>query len=256
MQIVGLTGLLGVLLIAITQMRINTVNLYLASTNLQSFFSRVFRLTLPRTFWVVAACVAGYLLMLTNVFSYVLDALNYQGIAIVAWVGVALGARRVPAPPRRAARRRWSSGPAASRPSIPAGSRRGSSATARRRDPEDHRHDREPVLRNLGPAADVRDRVRGIHPRHDGGEARTGSRWRGPYDPLDEVEDPWEVRVRCHRCDKSYVAQEMDRDPTADHQAICAACATGPAFYAAARHEAHDAAEAAPAAVPAGRANP
>ena len=28
--------------------------------------------------------------MLTNVFSYVLDALNYQGIAIVAWVGVAL----------------------------------------------------------------------------------------------------------------------------------------------------------------------
>ena len=28
--------------------------------------------------------------MLTNIFSYVLDALNYQGIAIVAWVGVAM----------------------------------------------------------------------------------------------------------------------------------------------------------------------
>ena len=37
--------------------------------------------------------------------------------------------------------------------------------------------------------------------------------------------------MRCHRCDKSYVAQEMDRDPTAGHQAICAACATGTAFF-------------------------
>ena len=35
-----------------------------------------------------------------------------------------------------------------------------------------------------------------------------------PNDPIDEVEDAWEARVRCHRCDKSYVAQEMDRDPT------------------------------------------
>ena len=35
---------------------------------------------------MVFAVVVGYLLMLTNIFSYVLDALNYQGIAIVAWV--------------------------------------------------------------------------------------------------------------------------------------------------------------------------
>ena len=46
-----------------------------------------------------------------------------------------------------------------------------------------------------------------------------------PDDPTDEVDDPWEARVRCHACDKSYIAQEMDRDPTAGHQAICAACA-------------------------------
>ena len=30
----------------------------------------------------------------------------------------------------------------------------------------------------------------------------------------------------------------MDRDPTAGHQAICAECATGQAFYRAAREEA------------------
>jgi hypothetical protein len=59
-----------------------------------------------------------------------------------------------------------------------------------------------------------------------------------PNDPRDEVSDPWEDRVRCHACDKSYLAQEMDRDPSAGHQAICAACATGPAFYGAAKAEA------------------
>ena len=52
-EIVNLTGILGLALITITQMRINTVNLYLASTNFQWFFSRIFRLNLPRTAWVV-----------------------------------------------------------------------------------------------------------------------------------------------------------------------------------------------------------
>ena len=89
-DIVGVTGLLGVLLIAITQFRINVANAYLASTNLQSFFSRLFRLHLPRVFWLVVAGVIGYILMLTNIFSYVNDALAYQGIAIVAWVAIAL----------------------------------------------------------------------------------------------------------------------------------------------------------------------
>ena len=65
-----------------------------------------------------------------------------------------------------------------------------------------------------------------------------------PFDPIDEVDDPWEVRVRCHRCDKHYLARETDRDPSAGHQAICAGCATGRAFYAAARKRGADAAHA------------
>jgi hypothetical protein len=62
-----------------------------------------------------------------------------------------------------------------------------------------------------------------------------------PNDPIDEVDDAWEARVRCHRCDRSYVAHEMDRDPTAGHEAICAACATGRAFHTAASREAREA---------------
>ena len=58
-----------------------------------------------------------------------------------------------------------------------------------------------------------------------------------PGDPALEVDDPSEARVRCHACDRSYIAQEMDRDPIAGHQAI-ARSATSPAFYRASHEEA------------------
>ena len=58
-----------------------------------------------------------------------------------------------------------------------------------------------------------------------------------PGDPALEVDDPREARVRCHKCQRSYIATEMDRDPTAHHQAICAECATSQAFYRSAREE-------------------
>jgi purine-cytosine permease-like protein len=237
-QIVNLTGILGLALIVITQMRINTVNLYLASTNFQSFFSRIFRLNLPRTAWVVVACVVGYLLMLTNVFSYVFDALNYQGIAIVAWVGVALAhvwyLRR----------------------------------EQMKLEGVEFRPGRIPAFNPGGIAAWVAATAVGVILKiADTTESQFFDTWglpltfaiafgvyalathyarpgwfamARPNDPALEVEDPWEARVRCHRCEKSYLAREMDRDPTAGQQAICAACATGTAFYAAARREARE----------------
>jgi purine-cytosine permease-like protein len=248
-QIVNLTGLLGLLLIYITQTRINTVNLYLASTNMQSFFSRVFRLNLPRTFWVVAACAIGYLLMLTNVFSYVLDALNYQGIAIVAWVGVALA---------HVAYLRTQN---------------------RRLEGLEFRPGRIPAFNPGGLVAWVAATAFGVLTKvYASGASQFFPTWglpltfviafgvyalslvaarpswfemARPHDPMDEVDDPWDARVRCHRCDKSYLAREMDRDPSAEHRAICAACATGTSFYVAARREALDAkAPAPPAAEP------
>jgi purine-cytosine permease-like protein len=244
-QIVSLTGLLGLALIVITQFRINTINLYLASTNLQSFFSRVFRLTLPRTVWVVAGAIIAYLLMLTNVFGYVLDALNYQGIAIVAWVGVALA----------------------------------HVVFLRRRNVEldalEFRPGRVPAFNPGGIAAWVGATGVGLILKiGDSTSSQFFELWgllvtfaiafagysvallvarpawfemRRGDDPADEVDDPWETRVRCHGCDKSYLAREMDRDPTAGYQAICAACATGPAFQRAARRDAVDV----PATVPA-----
>jgi purine-cytosine permease-like protein len=235
-SIVSLTGVLGVALIVITQTRINTVNLYLASTNYQSFFSRVFKLTLPRTAWVVFTVAVGYLLMLTNVFSYVLDALTYQGIAIVAWVGVAL------------AHVVYMRGHHLKLEGL------------------EFRPGRVPAFNPGGILAWTLATAAGVILKATA--AHTGQlfatwglplvfalalsiyaltlRWaRGswftmtrPFDPIAEVDDPWEARVRCHHCDKHYLAREMDRDPAGDHQAICASCATGAHFYRAARHEA------------------
>lgn len=235
-HIVQLTGLLGLLLIAVTQMRINTVNLYLASTNLQSFAARVLRLSLPRTLWVLAACAIAYALMLTNVFSYVLDALNYQGIAIVAWVGVALAhiwyLRRERKPLEGIEFRPGR---------VPAFNPGGISAWL--------------LATGVGLVLKLTDsatsqfwEVWGLPLTFAlafGGytlfllAARAG--WFSvarPFDPLDEVDDAWEERVRCHACDRSYLAREMDRDPAAGHEPICAACATGGAFERAARREA------------------
>jgi hypothetical protein len=85
-----LMGLGGLAFVWITQTRINTANYYLASVNMESFAETVFRLKLPKVLW---ACVVGvfvYLLMLADVFAYILQALAYQGIFVVAWVAIAL----------------------------------------------------------------------------------------------------------------------------------------------------------------------
>jgi hypothetical protein len=237
-SIVNLTGVLGLALIAITQTRINTVNLYLASTNFESFFSRLLRLGLPRTFWVVFACAVGYLLMLTNVFSWVIDALAYQGIAIVAWVGVAL------------AHVYYLRGQQLMLEGL------------------EFRPGRIPAFNPGGIAAWVLATAVGVILKVT--DSTTSQFWEvwglpltfaiaflvyvgatraakpswfamaRPHDPIAEVDDPWEARVRCHSCDKFYLAREMDRDPAGEHRPICAACATGAQFYAAARRESRE----------------
>ncbi|MEE3643023.1 MULTISPECIES: hypothetical protein [unclassified Brenneria] len=89
--ILNLLGLWGLLFVWITQTRINTANYYLATVNMQVFFDRLFRLRGRKIVW---ACIVGavvYVLMLADIFSYILQALAYQGVFVVAWVGVALG---------------------------------------------------------------------------------------------------------------------------------------------------------------------
>lgn len=88
--VVGSLGFAGVLLIIVSQTRINSANFYLASTNLQVFVHRALRLDVPRAVWVVVTAVLAYLLMLTDVLGYLLQALAWQGVLITAWVAIAV----------------------------------------------------------------------------------------------------------------------------------------------------------------------
>jgi len=89
MAILQLMGLWGLLFVWATQTRINTANYYLATLNMQAFFGR-FGMRGSYLMWAVAVGVIVYGLMLADVFAYLLKALAYQGIFVVAWVGVAL----------------------------------------------------------------------------------------------------------------------------------------------------------------------
>ncbi|ACS86162.1 purine-cytosine permease family protein [Musicola paradisiaca] len=89
-NILNLLGFWGLLFVWVTQTRINTANYYLATMNMQVFFDRLFRLRYRKIVWACVAGAAVYVLMLADVFAYILQALAYQGVFVVAWVGVAL----------------------------------------------------------------------------------------------------------------------------------------------------------------------
>ncbi|MCF6476118.1 thiamine permease [Nonomuraea sp. MG754425] len=237
-MIIGLMGFWGLVVVWLTQSRINTANYYVASTNLEAMATRAFGVRLPRVAALGLAGVVTYLIMLTDVLSYVLVALAWQGVFVVAWVGVVLTHIVL------------------------------------------HRHgDRDglPEFRpgrvvTLAPGAVVWlvASLAGITVYEFTGVF--GTTWSAPltlvlsvvlyvaadriggrvllarrHDPRDEVTDIWEARVRCHRCDHSYIAAEMDRDPSvAGQPAICADCAgRNRAFRRAAVAEARELATAA-----------
>jgi hypothetical protein len=88
--IIAMMGLAGLLFVWVTQTRINTANYYLAAVNLESLGRLALGLNLSKRIWAMVVGVIVYVLMLSDVFSYLLQALAYQGIFVVAWVAVAL----------------------------------------------------------------------------------------------------------------------------------------------------------------------
>lgn len=218
--IVSLMGFWGLFWIWASQTRINTANFYLSSSNWQNFFARAFNLVLPRTFWLGVVAVVVYLMMLTDVLSWLLDALRFQGVVIVGWVAVVL------------THLAWSR----LRNIAP--------------DQVEFRPGRVPLVNPGGLTAWVVASGTGILLLAVAGDF--GGVWAPPitcvvavgvygvslrfarkswyvmarpHDPRHEVDDHWSARVRCHHCGDAYVAYEMDRDPSHNHEAICLACA-------------------------------
>ncbi|NTZ09431.1 purine-cytosine permease family protein [Burkholderia metallica] len=90
LALLKLMGLWGLLFVWVTQSRINTANYYLAAVNMQAFFLKVAGLRAPKFVWALVVGAVVYALMMADIFSRILQALAYQGIFVVAWVGVAL----------------------------------------------------------------------------------------------------------------------------------------------------------------------
>jgi len=89
LRILGVSA--GLAWVFVTQTRINTANYYLATLNLQALICELMHVHVPKV--VCAICVGALVLTLTcvtDVFSYLLAALNYQSVFVAAWAGVAL----------------------------------------------------------------------------------------------------------------------------------------------------------------------
>ena len=88
--LIKVMGFAGLVFVWVSQTRINTANYYLAAVNMESFAQTALKIRAPKALW---ACVVGaisYALMMGDVFHYILQALAWQGIFVVAWVAVAL----------------------------------------------------------------------------------------------------------------------------------------------------------------------
>ena len=87
--IVTMMGLLGLLVIWVSQTRINTANYYLGTANLRAFGERL-KIKLPNVVWLIITAIIIYLMMLLPIVEYLLLALAYQGVIVTAWVAIAL----------------------------------------------------------------------------------------------------------------------------------------------------------------------
>lgn len=90
LALLKLMGFMGLVFIWISQTRINTANFQMATVNLQSFLYRTLKIKFGKVTVAILVGVLVFMLMLTDVFSFILQALAYQSIFVVSWVVIAL----------------------------------------------------------------------------------------------------------------------------------------------------------------------
>lgn len=227
---IAIMGGWGLALVWVTQARINTANYYVASTNIEALFTRLFNCALPRVYAVLISGAFAYLFMLTNVLNYLNTALSWQGAFIASWVGILLVHVYLS------------------------------------RDDDNAGEFRSGRLRRFTIGAWIWLVVSVCAVVAYEFAGTVGATWSTPAsliagallyaaaypyqtrtimlprltDPRREVDDEWEARIRCHVCDRSYVAREMDRDPSLPGSpTICVACGClSRAYQSACRREA------------------
>lgn len=217
------TGFFGLIFIVISQTRVNTLNYYEASANASRAITGLFGIRVSRLLLVMAITVVVFLLMLTNVFSYIERMLGWQASFMVGWVGILLmhyflsgGFKNTEFRVQRVSK--FTMGTAAWLISAAVGIFLSEWTAA----PEKLSAIAPLVALVVSMALYTAGYllVKKMH------EKRNHQSLYDAGDIRDEVEDPWGAYVLCDSCDRSYVAYEMDRKLNAtEPQAICDACA-------------------------------
>lgn len=210
--IIASLGIVGLLVIIVSQMRINSANYYFASINMERFVAHFTTRNLSRTTWVVVLSAVVLALMFTDVFSYIAKALAWQGVLLVAWVAMMIVSwffDRGRDPEFRPARLH------AFAPGFVVWMVAAAAGIALIQLPTEF-----PRLSALAPvvsfavAVGLFTAVRLV--------GLTGLRTATPDPIREQVHDLWGDRVRCDSCNLYYVAQEMDVDQSG--RPLCLTC--------------------------------
>lgn len=84
---VSVMGLLGMLFVILSQLRINITNVYSASLAFANFFSRVGRILPGRWVLAIASLIIGTILEFSNVVAHTVLFSTFLGIFVAGWVG-------------------------------------------------------------------------------------------------------------------------------------------------------------------------
>lgn len=211
--IVDALGIFGLIVIIVSQVRINSANYYFASVNLERFISHFTTKGISRRLWVFFLSALVFLVMLTDVFSYISTALAWQAVLIVTLIAMMLTHRMMNSqelPEFRAGRLKrfgpgffvWivSSGIGVVLLQLP---------------------NQLPTLSALAPLISF---ILAMVLYAISQMAGASSLLRVDSDPVRrQVEDIWAARVECDACNLSYVAVEMDT-AVKSNTVLCLAC--------------------------------
>ncbi len=212
------TGLFGLLFIIVSQLRINTLNYYEASINANRFIRTLTGVRVSRLLLVAVITVLVFLLMLTNVFSYIQRMLGWQAVFLVGWVGIIMThyfltgrgrvtefrAQRLPAVT-------WGLGVWIISTALGIGLQEIPGAP--------------PALSSIAPIVSLVVSVvlyaLVLLLKRDREVAQPLDTWKP------EIEDPWRAYLACAVCERSYVAVEVDQNLHDDGSPVCDTCAVG-----------------------------
>lgn len=210
-------GFLGLLLIVVTQTRISTLNFYESSMNFERFTAGTLGIRLGRMAWVLIVGILTFVLMLTDVFSYLMRALQWQSAFFLGWIAIMAMHLWLNPEERRSSVEFRAHRVALVTPGLVAwvvSSAVGVWLTESRSVPPLANALASPI--SLVVAAGLYLLLWNLTPvRARGHES----------DPRDEVGDYRNVWITCASCNGGYTAHEMDRDPL-DGTAVCDECAT------------------------------